>query len=130
MPQTRIEGRRRPVRLTPTEKILRSLEFHSEEVTDDDLLFLWKNKVYFTLIEVEGMLHLDWIKSRKCGRGDGTRFMLELCRLSDENCVAIELIPCPLGHVGLSMTQLVDFYRKFDFEYHGKECMRRLPKRS
>lgn len=123
-----IEEFRHAKRVTPLDRVRWSLETDSEEVTGDDLLFLWKNKVYFTLMEVDDILHLEWIKSRKPGRGDGTRFMLELVRLADKEKVVIELYPCPLGHVGMKQAQLVDFYRKFDFEYQGKNIMRRLPK--
>ena len=89
-----------------------------------------KVKVVLEFNPFDPYMNLDYIGAEKDARGKGyaTKVMNIIIKSADKFGVNMELDAIPQDNEGLSRTELINFYKKFGFEFideYGMDFMRR-----
>ena len=94
------------------------------------LFFGGKVKVVLEFNSFDPYMNLDLIKTEKEARGQGyaTKVMNLITKSADKFGVNMELDAIPHDNEGLSRADLIEFYKRFGFEFideYGMDFMRR-----
>lgn len=94
------------------------------------LFFGGKVKVVLEFNSFDPYMNLDLIKTEKEARGQGyaTKVMNLITKSADKFGVNMELDAIPQDNEGLSRADLIEFYKRFGFEFigeYGMDFMRR-----